>query len=229
MISIIFCSINPTKAEKIKSHYQDMLGEEPHEIIIIQDAISLAEAYNRGLDKSKGDIIILSHDDIEFLQPSKWLSKIKGHLNSFDFIGLAGTTKLIGPSWARLGRQIHLAKLLKITQMATPIAFLYLAHRHLSSQIFKLLMVYSWRLNGMLHQRFVLMRNVLMGSIATILISHFPFIRLDFDLVLLPIFQFYTHRRENSKKYGGCMLKNYMRSTRWIYCLNAIDSFNMLV
>lgn len=103
MISIIFCSINPAKAKKIMSHYEDMLGEESHEIIVIQDAISLAEAYNRGLNQAKGDIIILSHDDIEFLRPSEWLTKIKSHLSSFDFIGLAGTTKLIGPSWAQAG------------------------------------------------------------------------------------------------------------------------------
>lgn len=103
MISIIFCSIDQTKAEKIKRQYLDMLGEEPHEIIIIQDAISLAEAYNRGLNQAKGDIFVLSHDDIEFLQPSTWLSKIKGHLSSFDLIGLAGTTKLISPAWAQAG------------------------------------------------------------------------------------------------------------------------------
>jgi hypothetical protein len=80
-----------------------MLGEEPHEIIAIEDAASLAEAYNRGLKQAKGDILILSHDDIEFLQPSSWLSKIKSHLGSFDLIGLAGTTKLIGPAWAQAG------------------------------------------------------------------------------------------------------------------------------
>lgn len=103
MISIIFCSISPANTEKIRRQYLDMLGEEPHEIIVIQDAISLAEAYNRGLNQAKGDIIVLSHDDIEFLQPSTWLAKIKSHLDAYDFIGLAGTTKLIGPAWAQAG------------------------------------------------------------------------------------------------------------------------------
>lgn len=103
MISIIFCSIDQIKAEKTRRQYLDMLGEELHEIIVIENARSLSEAYNRGLNQAKGDIIILSHDDIEFLQPSAWLSKIKSHLDSFDLIGLAGTTKLIGPAWAQAG------------------------------------------------------------------------------------------------------------------------------
>jgi len=103
MISIIFCSIDQAKAEKIRRQYVDMLGDEPHEIIIIHDARSLAEAYNRALNQARGDIIVLSHDDIEFLQPSMWLSKIKDHLSSYDFIGLVGTTKLIGPAWAQAG------------------------------------------------------------------------------------------------------------------------------
>jgi glycosyltransferase involved in cell wall biosynthesis len=103
MISVIFCSIDKAKADATVHQYSNMLGDEPHEIILIQDARSLAEAYNRGLKQAKGDIIVLSHDDIEFLQPSTWLSKVKSHLSSFDFIGLAGTTKLIGPAWALAG------------------------------------------------------------------------------------------------------------------------------
>jgi GT2 family glycosyltransferase len=103
MISIIFCSINQIKADKIQRQYSEMMGNEPYEIIVIRDALSLAEAYNRGLNLAKGDIIVLSHDDIKFLSPTNWLKTIKAHLNSFDFIGLAGTTKLIGPAWAQAG------------------------------------------------------------------------------------------------------------------------------
>lgn len=103
MISVIFCSIDQVKTDETIRQYSTMLREEPHEIIVIQDARSLAEAYNRGLNQAKGDIIVLSHDDIEFLQPSTWLSKIKSHLNTFDLIGLAGTSKLIGPAWALAG------------------------------------------------------------------------------------------------------------------------------
>jgi hypothetical protein len=120
MISIIFCSIDQAKADKIRLQYLDMLGEDEHEIIIIKDAISLAEAYNRGLNQAKGDIIVLSHDDIEFLQPSTWLSKIKRHLSLFDFIGLAGTTKLIGPAWAQAGPPNTFGQVAEISSNGEP-------------------------------------------------------------------------------------------------------------
>jgi hypothetical protein len=69
MISVVFCSIDSVLTESIERHYRTLLGDEPHEVIAIRDARSLAEGYNRGLDRSSGDIVIFSHDDIEFLDP----------------------------------------------------------------------------------------------------------------------------------------------------------------
>lgn len=103
MISIIVCSINESNAQAIYQHYKNMLGDEPHEIISIRDARSLAEAYNRGIDRAIGDILIFSHDDIEFLDPAKWLGRLKAHMIHFDVVGLAGTTRLIWPNWAKAG------------------------------------------------------------------------------------------------------------------------------
>jgi len=120
MISVIFCSIDQAKTNETVRQYKSMLGDEPHEIILIQDAHSLAEAYNRGLNQAKGDIIVLSHDDIEFLQPSLWLSKIKSHLSTFDFIGLAGTTKLIGPAWALAGPPYNFGQVAELNADGDP-------------------------------------------------------------------------------------------------------------
>lgn len=103
MISVISCSLSETKAQAIVRHYRDLLGGEPHEIISIRDARSLAEAYNRGIDRAGGDVIIFSHDDIEFLDPATWLPRLKSHLTGFDVVGLAGTTRLISPAWADAG------------------------------------------------------------------------------------------------------------------------------
>jgi len=102
-ISIIFCSISDTKAQTTEQHYHDLLGNEPHEIIIIRDASSLAEAYNRGIDRATGDVLIFSHDDIEFLEPSTWLLRLKTHLINFDVVGLAGTTRMSSPAWVGAG------------------------------------------------------------------------------------------------------------------------------
>lgn len=103
LISIIFCSVSETNTQDIEQHYRNLLGNEPHEIIAICDARSLAEAYNRGIDRANGDILIFSHDDIEFLDPAIWLLKLKTHLASFDVVGLAGTTRLISPAWVEAG------------------------------------------------------------------------------------------------------------------------------
>ena len=73
MISVVRCSIDPVRAAAIERHYERLLGDEPYEIVAVRDARSLAEGYNRGVARSSGDIVILSHDDIEFLDPVPWL------------------------------------------------------------------------------------------------------------------------------------------------------------
>lgn len=103
MISIIICSVNPVLCARISAHYSQLLGDEPHEIIAIRDARGLCEGYNRGLARSKGEIVIFSHDDIEIWTP-EFLPQLKRHLERFDVIGVAGTRKLIGPGWHSAGR-----------------------------------------------------------------------------------------------------------------------------
>lgn len=103
MISVISCSIDTKRAEWIANHYRALCGREPHEVIKVDNPRSLAEGYNRGIDMSCGDIVIFSHDDIEFLEPASWLSRLKRHLEDFDLVGLAGTTKLTSAAWAQAG------------------------------------------------------------------------------------------------------------------------------
>ena len=103
MISVVFCSVDPARAAAIERHYERLLGDEPSEIVAIRDARSLAEGYNRGVARSSGDIVVLSHDDIEFLDPAPWLGTLKRHLADADVVGIAGTTKVVYGSWARAG------------------------------------------------------------------------------------------------------------------------------
>ena len=103
MFSVIVCSIDPVKFAQIQAHYQQLFGTEPSELIGIHDARSLAEGYNRGIAHAKGEFIIFSHDDIEFLRPIDWLIRLKTHLSRFDMVGLAGTTRLAYPMWVQSG------------------------------------------------------------------------------------------------------------------------------
>jgi GT2 family glycosyltransferase len=103
VISVIFCSIDDRKAQFTETHYRQLLAGEEHEIIVIRDARSLAEAYNRGIDRARGDILIFSHDDLEFLQPAGWLAKLTAHLEAADIVGVAGTRRFSGAAWAHSG------------------------------------------------------------------------------------------------------------------------------
>ena len=95
MISVVFCSIDPARADAIERHYERLLGDEPHEIVAVRDARSLAEGYNRGVARYSGNIVVLSHDDIEFLDPAPRLGTLKKHLADADLVGIAGTTKVV--------------------------------------------------------------------------------------------------------------------------------------
>ncbi len=102
MFSIIVCSHLPARAAFIRQHYDALFASTPHEVIVIPDARSLCEGYRRGLQRSRGSLLIFSHDDIEFVTPDV-ASRIAQHLARFDLIGIAGTTKLLDARWISAG------------------------------------------------------------------------------------------------------------------------------
>jgi glycosyltransferase involved in cell wall biosynthesis len=102
LISVIICSIDPVKYELVCANLRDRFGDSPYEVIGIHDARSLCEGYNRGVKKSQGDILIFCHDDIEIISPS-FSSLVRKHLQTFDVIGCAGTTKLKDSKWMSSG------------------------------------------------------------------------------------------------------------------------------
>jgi glycosyltransferase involved in cell wall biosynthesis len=102
VISVVICSVEAHKFALVSERYRHLFGGEPHEIIGVHDARSLCEGYNRGLDKSSGDIVIFCHDDIEILTPA-FTERLKRHLDRFDGIGVAGTNRLVGPGWVSAG------------------------------------------------------------------------------------------------------------------------------
>ncbi len=107
MISIIICSIDKTKFDRITKNYAQLLDGEAYEIIGIHDAKSLCEGYNRGIRKSQGSILIFSHDDIEILT-ADFKDKLRHYLGQYDIIGVAGTSCLIDGTWtAALYPHLH--------------------------------------------------------------------------------------------------------------------------
>jgi len=96
--SVVFCSIDALKRQRAKAMYERLLAGTRYEILAVADAKSLAEAYNRSIAASTGEIVILSHDDIEILAPN-FASQIEAHLAAFDAIGVMGGTEMSGPAW----------------------------------------------------------------------------------------------------------------------------------
>jgi len=102
MISVIVCSIDQRKREAVASSYAQALASEPYELIVIDDARSLCEGYNRGLARARGEIVVFSHDDIELLCGDLG-GILRRRLDTFAGIGVAGTTRLGAMGWAQSG------------------------------------------------------------------------------------------------------------------------------
>ena len=102
MFSIIVCSHRPARAQFIRGHFDHLFRDHPHEFILIDDAHSLSEGYARGLSRSTGELLIFSHDDIEFVTPDV-PERLARHLGQFDVVGIAGTTRLIDGAWVAAG------------------------------------------------------------------------------------------------------------------------------
>ena len=100
--SIVICSVDTAKFARVCANYHSLFAERNVEIVGIHDARSLADGYNRGVARAHGDIVILSHDDIEILSPDFAL-RVGDALAHFDLIGIAGTTRVVAGKWSSAG------------------------------------------------------------------------------------------------------------------------------
>ncbi|HRF62083.1 MAG TPA: glycosyltransferase [Candidatus Competibacter sp.] len=94
LLSVIICSIDDDRFARVARNYRELLALIPHEILRVDDAVSLAEGYNRGIARSCGAYLILSHDDIEIWTPD-FGERLLRHLNCCDMAGVAGTDLLV--------------------------------------------------------------------------------------------------------------------------------------
>ena len=117
VISVIICSIDDSRYEAVLAHYRRVFGPHPHEFVRIADARSLAEGYNRGIDRARGDTLVFSHDDVEPLCDDLG-DRLLRYLGDHDLLGLAGTTKLIGPKWVNAGPPYLVGQIAQVNRSA---------------------------------------------------------------------------------------------------------------
>jgi GT2 family glycosyltransferase len=102
-VSIVICSVDEQRFNPVAADYARHMRDTPYELIRISDARSLCEGYNRGLDQARGKYVIFSHDDIEILTPD-FRDRLLRHLERFDLLGIAGTTRLVDGAWNAAGQ-----------------------------------------------------------------------------------------------------------------------------
>ncbi|HUP29484.1 MAG TPA: glycosyltransferase [Usitatibacter sp.] len=100
-VTVGFCSIDPAREERARRGIAAALSPAPCEFEVIHDPPSLAEGFNRIVERASGDLLILCHDDIEVLSPRLDLA-LQRALLSAEVVGVAGSQRVAGPAvlWA---------------------------------------------------------------------------------------------------------------------------------
>lgn len=91
MISIVICSRTQTISSVLRENIKNTIGIK-YEIIVIDNSknqYSIFEAYNIGIEKSKGEYLCFIHDDILFHTPN-WGHVVINIFNNDEKIGLIG-------------------------------------------------------------------------------------------------------------------------------------------
>lgn len=97
-LSVIVCSIEPARLARLRRDLERELTGEDWELVHVADARSLNEGYARGLARTRGELIVLCHDDIG-LFTRRFAATLRRHLAGQDLIGVAGCDRLDGPKW----------------------------------------------------------------------------------------------------------------------------------
>lgn len=97
-ISVVVCSIDPARLARLRTDLERELAGEDWELIVIGDARSLCEGYGRGLERARGELVVLCHDDIGILS-RRFARRLREHLADHDLVGVAGSDRLDGPKW----------------------------------------------------------------------------------------------------------------------------------
>ena len=101
--SLVVCSVDRARLDECIGRYRTAFAEEPFELIVIDDARSLAEGYNRGIARARAANIVFSHDDA-FPISAAFADRLAAHLEEVDVVGIAGATAALSGFWGYAGQ-----------------------------------------------------------------------------------------------------------------------------
>lgn len=97
-LSIICCSIKPEIEARFRQEFALAFAAWADvEICVLNDARSLAEAYNRGAAQTRGEWIVFCHDDIRCAR-ADFAARLAAAMDRFDVFGPAGAMRAEGPA-----------------------------------------------------------------------------------------------------------------------------------
>jgi tetratricopeptide (TPR) repeat protein len=101
-VSVVIPSIAPGKFARASDSFRRALADVDYEIIGIHDGRSMCEACNRGARAGRGEVVVFAHDDVELVAPD-FAARLLDRLETFDVVGIAGASRIVGPAWVAAG------------------------------------------------------------------------------------------------------------------------------
>ena len=101
--SLVVCSVDRARLDECVARYRAAFAGEAFDLIVIDDARSLAEGYNRGIARASSANIVFSHDDA-FPISSAFADRLAAHLEQVDIVGIAGATAALSGFWGYAGQ-----------------------------------------------------------------------------------------------------------------------------
>lgn len=101
--SLVVCSIDRPRLDECVARYRVAFADEAFDLIVIDDAKSLAEGYNRGIARARGANIVFTHDDA-FPISDAFADRLAAHLEQVDVVGIAGATAALSGFWGYAGQ-----------------------------------------------------------------------------------------------------------------------------
>ncbi len=111
-LSFIICSINDERFDALCGNIARCVTGITYEVVRARNAKSLTAAYNRGIEMSRGELLVFCHDDIEIMQ-ADFGQRLLADFEQYDVFGVAGTSRMVDGYWGTAGQPLLFGQVLQ--------------------------------------------------------------------------------------------------------------------